>query len=55
MKEEPKGQRPEMKLALRCPACREGNLAPTGEGSRMVCPNCGYATSPNDGEPRRKD
>ena len=50
MKEEPKGQRIEVNLALRCPACREGNLEPTEEDPRMVCPNCGYATPPNEGE-----
>jgi hypothetical protein len=26
-----KGPKPEMKLALRCPLCREGNLRPIGQ------------------------
>jgi hypothetical protein len=46
--------RPLLKMALRCPKCREGNLTPIGEGPRMVCPNCGYET-PASGESKGKE
>jgi hypothetical protein len=41
--------RPLLKMALRCPNCHDATLRPIGEGSKMVCPDCGYETPKGQG------
>jgi Zn finger protein HypA/HybF involved in hydrogenase expression len=44
MKEREDPPRPLLKMALRCPKCREGNPKPTEDGAKMYCPKCGHET-----------